>query len=118
VSPLADQPQGLLFDENVAARLAADLSGVFPGSTHVADAGLQAAADLAIWHYARDNGFALVTKDQDFHRLSVLHGPPPKVIWLRLGNCSTDDIARLLRDRRDEIVAFLQHDEAGFLALG
>ena len=41
-----------------------------------------------------------MTKDEDFHRLSVLHGPPPKVIWIRLGNCSTDEVIRLLRRRR------------------
>ena len=76
-----------------------------------------AAADLAIWEYARENGLILVSKDEDFQQLSVLFGPPPKVIWIRLGNCSTDDVIRLLRDRRDAIEAFLQHEEAGFLAL-
>ena len=49
----------------------------------------------------------IVSKDEDFHRLSVLHGPPPKVIWIRLGNCSTDDVMQLLRMRRDEIEAFV-----------
>ncbi len=59
----------------------------------------------------------IVSKDEDFHRLSVLHGPPPKVIWVRLGNCSTDDVIRLLQARREEIDAFLAHTEAAFLAL-
>ena len=58
-----------------------------------------------------------MTKDEDFHRLSVLHGPPPKVIWIRLGNCSTDEVARLLRMRHDEIETFVAHEEAAFLAL-
>ena len=35
-----------------------------------------------------------MTKDENFHRLSVLLGPPPKVM---LGNCSTDDVIRLLQ---------------------
>ena len=72
---------------------------------------------LAIWQHAREKGLILVSKDEDFHRLSVLHGPPPKVIWVRLGNCSTEDVIRLLRERRGEVQAFLQHEEAGFLAL-
>jgi len=59
----------------------------------------------------------IVTKDEDFHRLSVLHGPPPKVIWIRLGNCSTDDVIRLLRMRHDEVEGFVEHEEASFLAL-
>lgn len=40
------------------------------------------------------------------------------VVWIRLGNCSTLDVARLLRLRRDEIEVFLSHDDATFLALG
>ena len=74
--------------------------------------------DLALWQHARDNELVLVSKDEDIHRLSVLFGPSPKVIWVRLGNCTTDDVSRLLRDYRDEIVAFVHHEEAGFLALG
>ena len=75
------------------------------------------APDRAIWIHARDHGFVIVSKDEDFHRLSVLHGPPPKVIWLRLGNCSTDEVIRLLRRRREEIEGFVAHEESAFLAL-
>ena len=73
--------------------------------------------DRAIWAHARDHGLVIVTRDEDFHRLSVLHGPPPKVIWVRLGNCSTDDVIRLLRVRSEEIEGFVAHEEAAFLAL-
>ena len=58
-----------------------------------------------------------MTKDENFHRLSVLLGPPPKVIWVRLGNCSTADAARLLQVRREAIEGFMAHEEAAFLAL-
>lgn len=50
--------------------------------------------------------------------MSVLLGPPPKVIWIRVGNCSTADVARLLRFRADELRAFAAQSEATFLALG
>lgn len=108
----------LLFDENLAGRLARDLSDIHPGSAHVSDLGLSGGTDRAVWDAAAANGFALVTKDDDFHRLSVMLGPPPKVIWIRLGNCATADIARLLRFRADEIRSFLDHPEAAFLELG
>ena len=81
------------------------------------DVALEPVPDRAIWAYARAHGFVIVSKDEDFHRLSVFHGPPPKVIWIRLGNCSTDDVIRLLRARREEIEAFVNHAEAAFLAL-
>ena len=108
----------LLLDENLAARLARDLADVYPGSAHVLALGLGGAADGAIWARAAAEGVVLVTKDEDFQRLSVLLGPPPKVVWVRLGNCATADVARLLRFRADEVRAFAEHPEAAFLALG
>jgi predicted nuclease of predicted toxin-antitoxin system len=85
---------------------------------HVGDVGLLGASDMAIWHHAREADLVVVSKDEDFQRLSILCGPPPKVIWLRVGNASTLDIIRLLRENRDVVAAFVRHDDAGFLALG
>ncbi len=52
--------------------------------------------DAAIWDYAGANGFCIVTKDSDFEERSVLFGAPPKVIWLRTGNCRTARLVALL----------------------
>jgi predicted nuclease of predicted toxin-antitoxin system len=93
------------------------LSDLYPNSAHVAAVDLAASRDRAIWTYAGANGFVLVTKDEDFHRLSVLLGAPPKVIWIGLGNCATADVARLLRIRHGEVLHFIEHPEATFLAL-
>ncbi len=41
---------------------------------------------LVIWERARTDGALLVTKDEDFLRLSVTRGFPPKVICLAIGN--------------------------------
>jgi hypothetical protein len=57
-------------------------SRLYPGSVHLADVGLAATRDTAIWTYAATNGFVLVTKDEDFQRLSLLQGAPPKVVWI------------------------------------
>jgi predicted nuclease of predicted toxin-antitoxin system len=116
--PLPDGSPPLLFDENLAARLAAILSDVYPGSTAVELVGLRGAHDSAVWLHAATNGLVLVTKDEDFHRLSVVHGFPPKVIWIRLGNCGTADVARLLRARVEHVMAFVADKEVAFLALG
>src|SRR6266480_3145162 len=51
------------------------------------------ADDEAIWEYARREGFTIVSKDSDFQERSVLCGSPPKVIWLRIPNSSTSEIA-------------------------
>ncbi len=108
----------LLFDENLAARLAAELTDLYPDCAHVSKWGLAGGSDSAIWQHAQDHGFVIVTKDEDFQRMSVLYGAPPKVIWIRLGNCSTAAAICMLRERRNEITRFVMDEEAAFLALG
>ncbi len=80
----------LLFDQNLSHRLVGQLSTEFPGSAHVRDAGLAASPDLTVWTHAAAGGFMLVSKDTDFQQRALLYGHPPKVIWVRLGNCSTE----------------------------
>jgi predicted nuclease of predicted toxin-antitoxin system len=82
----------LLFDQNLSPRLINLLSDLFPDSNHVFPLGLDKSEDTAIWEHARQNNFTLVTKDADFGDLSILRGFPPKVIWIRRGNCRTSEI--------------------------
>lgn len=44
-------------------------------------------------------------------------GPPPKVIWIRAGNCTTDSIAQILHRHVADIRAFVADAEAAFLPL-
>jgi predicted nuclease of predicted toxin-antitoxin system len=107
----------LLFDENLSPRLAIRLADLFPDSTHVREIGLQATDDPLVWEYARLNGFLIVSKDADMHDLSLLFGNPPKVIWLRLGNCSTTQAENVLRREFEAIRAFHIDDTVSLLAL-
>jgi predicted nuclease of predicted toxin-antitoxin system len=59
----------------------------------------------------------LVSKDADFRQLSFLYGFPPKVVWIRLGNCSTADVERLLRSKAERIREFVADPEAAILGL-
>ena len=101
----------------MSPKLAEFLRDEYPGSIHVRDAGLQGAADHQIWEYARDRGFVIVSKDDDFRQRSFLHGAPPKVIWLQVGNAGTAAIAELLRDRSASLRAFESEDESTLLIL-
>jgi predicted nuclease of predicted toxin-antitoxin system len=101
----------LLLDQNLSPRLIARLTSVYPGISHVSLVGLDRAPDSAVWDYARANGFAIVTKDSDFNDMSVLRGVPPKVIWLRLGNCTTDMFEQVLRRAHTQVTAF-ENDDA------
>jgi predicted nuclease of predicted toxin-antitoxin system len=58
-----------------------------------------------------------VSKDTDFRQLAFLYGPPPKVIWLRVGNVSTAVIEDLLRASVTVIALFEESDEESFLVL-
>ena len=107
----------LLLDENLSHRLVAELSEIFPGSVHVREVGLASASDDDVWQYAARNGLAIVSKDADFHQRSFVEGFPPKVIWIRRGNCTTAEIGDLLRRRSSEITEFGDDDEAAFLAI-
>ena len=106
-----------LFDQNISRRLVRSISDVFPGSSHVSQHDLSEADDSTVWDFARERQFTIVSKDEDFRQLSFLYGAPPKVIWVRLGNCTTDDIDGLLRRRADEIMDFLSSSDETFLAI-
>ena len=107
----------LLFDQNLSNRLVRSVSDRFPASTHVRDVGLGSANDEAVWQYAKPNGFTIVSKDPDFHQLSFLRGQPPKVVWIRRGNCSTDEIESVLREHEADLRAFEHDPDAAFLVL-
>ena len=107
----------LLFDQNLSHRLVGLLVAEFPGSQHIRDAGLARAPDLVVWAHAASQGLVIVSKDTDFQQRALLLGPPPKVVWLRLGNCSTAAVATLLRSRQADLLAFEADPSASFLAL-
>lgn len=96
----------LLFDQNLSFKLCDRLADLFPGSSQTRLAGLERADDRVIWEFAGANGFNLVSQDADFADMAVLYGPPPKVIWLRCGNQSSEFIERLLRAHAAAIAVF------------
>jgi predicted nuclease of predicted toxin-antitoxin system len=96
----------LLFDQNLSRWLPTLLADIYPDSIHVSDIGLSQSPDLKVWTFARDNGFALVSKDSDFQQWSLLFGAPPKFVWLRVGNCKRSVIEDLLRKHSVTIHTF------------
>ena len=107
----------LLFDHHLSPTLVRRLGDVFPGSEHVWNIGMDEAPDLDIWFYARAHGFLIASKDADFSEISMQHGFPPKLVWLRLGNCTTDDVEELLRSNYLLIAELEQSAERGILML-
>ena len=107
----------LLLDENLSHRLVVRLSEAFPGTASVYHVGLHGQPDTAIWDYAIERGFVIVSKDDDFRQLSFLRGHPPKVVWLVVGNAGTDLVGELLLRSRDVLEVFFDGTEDAILTL-
>lgn len=82
----------LLIDENLPASLAE----ILPiHCTHATSLGAQP-SDRQLWLHARENDWTILTRDTDFFDRMMLEGPPPKVIWVRLGNIRRKDLESML----------------------
>ena len=107
----------LLFDQNLSCRLVSRLANIYPEASHVSLVDLDHASDDLVWGYAHANGYTIVSKDSDFSERAVLRGTPPKVVWLRLGNCTTGQVEAALRGRQAEIRAFIEDETLGVLEI-
>ena len=107
----------LLFDHNLSPLLVKSLADIYPDSNHVHPLGLDQVPDKEIWEYARRESFLIVTKDADFSDLCMLLGFPPKVIWIRRGNCRTSDIEVMLRHHYSDIEALDRDKIMGVMTL-
>lgn len=101
----------LLFDQNISFRIVNKLKDYFPACKHVSQVGLKDCEDPEIWIYAREHDYVIVTFDSDFYDISLLNGLPPKIIWIRTGNLTTNDIVDLLKANKDAILAFIDNPE-------
>ncbi len=107
----------LLFDHNLSPRLVNLLWDIYPDSNHVYRLGLDRFPDSEIWEYGKRENFLIVTKDADFSDLCLLRGFPPKIIWIRRGNCKTADVELILRNHYDDIEALNCSTTLGVLTL-
>jgi len=78
---------------------------------------MRGATDEAIWSFARDHGFTLVSKDDDFRSLALVRGAPPKVVWLQIGNAPTSKVADLLRANILVLEAFSNEPTEALISL-
>lgn len=94
-----------------------DPADLFPDSVHVRTIGLKSARDRDLGDHARDKGFVIVSRDNDFQQMSFVWGHPPKVIWIRRGNCSVRESESIPRTNSVRIHDFEADSQAAFLVL-
>jgi predicted nuclease of predicted toxin-antitoxin system len=101
----------LLFDQNISFRIINKISAIFPSSKQVRELGLEDSSDKTIWNFAKENRFSIVTFDADFADIASVKDSPPKIIWLRTGNMTTENIAKLLNEHQVIIKKFHKNSE-------
>lgn len=101
----------LLLDQNISRKLVKKLTPDFPGTNHVSHAGIETRPDFGVWKYAKDNEFTIITQDADYYELSLINGFPPKIIWLRCGNNTTNYIYYLIMEHKESIQQFIEEKE-------
>lgn len=77
-----------LVDARLPPALARYFASLGEEAIHVLDVGLLAAKDGEIWDFALANAWIIVTKDDDFQLRASVSNPSPRIIWVRVGNCS------------------------------
>lgn len=107
----------LLIDENLSDKQVARPQDRYPGTQHVKELRLQTASDMAIWELARSEGFTILTQDDDFVELSALHGTPPKVIHLAMGNHTTAHWLTIIQAHEEDIALFGADERTGLLVI-
>ncbi|WP_310557054.1 DUF5615 family PIN-like protein [Flavobacterium sp.] len=101
----------LLFDQNISYRIENKLSSNYVSSKHISNLELNNSTDIDIWNYAKSEQFVIVTFDSDFYDLSLINGCPPKIIWIRKGNLTTNQIFELLEEKHLLIRNFIENPD-------
>lgn len=108
----------LLIDNNISYRVCFLLVKSIQGSKHVSDFHLDKnTEDSAIWNFAQNNGYTILTKDNDFEALSRLFGCSQKVIQLVCGNKKTSELIKILKKNAEAIKLFDSDNENCLLYL-
>ena len=97
----------VLIDQNISHRIMVHIAFVFDGIAHVKTEGWIDWNDYDIFMAARQKKYdAVITLDEDFNKLLLEHSYPPRVIWLKTGNCSTKRLAEIIIQHQDTISDF------------
>lgn len=100
-----------LLDHQLSPRLKTFLLEKGLKAVHVSDLGLHTHTDRALWAYAKTNAMQIVTKDEDFLFLASQDPSGPRLIWVRLGNCSSAALIQAFDRLWPQIEQWMASDE-------
>lgn len=90
-------------DAQLPPTLARFLASLGEEAIHVLDAGLLEADDGEIWSFALENDWVIIIKDDDFQFRASVSKLYPKIIWVRVGNCSKQKLLEIFRKHWETI---------------
>lgn len=79
-----------LVDAQLPPALAYWLREMGHDARSVREEGLRDASDSVLWEHAITHDRVIITKDEDFADRSVASRAGPRILWLRIGNCTND----------------------------
>lgn len=104
----------ILLDHNISYKLKFLFQKEGIECHHVSSFGLhEDTDDLEIWNFAKANQYTILSKDLDFVALQNHYGFPPKLVLLRCGNKSTEQISSVLNRYWNLLETFLKNTELG-----
>lgn len=74
--------------------------------------GLRDAKDHEIFAKAREEGAVVMTKDRDFVAILEREGPPPQVLWITMGNTSTEHLKGVFHKILKKALELIEQGEA------
>lgn len=107
----------LLIDANLSPALCKSLRSNVTNVEHVRNLNLSSSSDETVWNIAKEKGWTIVSKDSDFYHRSLLSGSPPKIVWIRRGNCSTATVEQVISTNLEQIADFVSNSDEPCLIL-
>lgn len=107
----------ILFDQNISFRIVKRIADIFPEARQVRELGIENSTDKEIWEYAKREQYTILTFDADFYDFSLVWGHPPKIIWIRIWNQSTNEVEQILRKQEKAILDFIMDDQLACLEI-
>lgn len=97
----------LLLDQNISHKVVGQLRQHFNEIYSIREFDLTNAMDFKIWEFAKSNEFTIVTFDEDFYKIQLIRGYPPKIIWFKTGNILKQQFVNFLIAQKEMVHAFV-----------
>lgn len=108
----------ILIDANISWRIIKILNNYFTNVIHSRDLDVvQPAKDLEIWSFCNKNNYTIITHDDDFEKIILIKGSPPKVIILKTYNKNTLEISNIIFNKKLVIENFILNADQSILEI-